>query len=81
MLAKEPSERPQSWSEVKERLTAIRERLYNSGRQTLPPLENLEHDSELMREKRHNKGVWWSVAIFAVILVIALVTVCILLKG
>lgn len=81
MLAKDPLERPQSWTEVKERLTAIRERLYNSGRYALPPIEKMERDSELQREKEHKVSVKWSIAVFGIILLAALIALLVLWLG
>ena len=75
MLAKNPAERPQSWSEIKERLTAIKERLYSSQRYILP-----QFDERSKMTLNHNDGqaprdAKWAWAIFAVILLAALLTV------
>ena len=70
MLAKDPGARPQSWAEVRSRLSAIKERLYTPV--STPPVivEESSFDPGSDEHNRRVSVVLWIVLVFIVILAV-----------
>ena len=79
LLVKNPADRPQSWSEVKEKLIEFRERIRSAGKQTLTPIDAKGHTPELNTERRRKNAGWIIAAVFALVGLIALAVFIILL--
>lgn len=79
MLAKDPGARPQSWSEVKERLSAIKERLYASQRYPLPRVDEKSGRALSQNDANAPGNAKWLWIIVALIAAAALLTVILLL--
>lgn len=80
MLAKNPGERPQSWADVREHLSAIRQRLNVSSGQNLVHIEEPDHDADLKDEKsRRETASWYIVIVFTIVIIIGLIVLLIVM--
>ena len=75
LLAKDPADRPQSWSDVKAFLTSTKERLFAPERYILPAVEEKDPEADRKAEKsRRETAAWYIVIVFTLVLIIALIT-------
>ena len=75
LLAKDPAMRPQSWKEVKQFLTAAKERLFAPERYILPAVEEADPEADRKAEKsRRETASWYIVIVFTLVFIIALIT-------